>query len=78
MFFAENYQAPLDIIYALYFWPERDISNEALLAEMSGNILLHTATEYKIAIWPYGHKNYTLYSDYTDGLFKISQPQNEQ
>ena len=39
-------------------WPKRDISNEALLAELQENIVVRLATDFKIKIWPYGHKNY--------------------
>ncbi len=42
-----------------FFWPEREISDEDLLAEMNDHVVVRTATEYKIVIWPYGHKNYT-------------------
>ncbi|MBQ7089680.1 MAG: hypothetical protein IJN82_01020, partial [Clostridia bacterium] len=40
-----------------FSWPQRDVSDEELLAELDENIILRTAMDYKIVIWPYGHKN---------------------
>ena len=46
------------IEYGGNYWPEREISNEALIEEMSEHILVRLVTEYQIKIWPYGHKEY--------------------
>ena len=48
----------LEEIYGGNYWPEREISNEALIEEMSEHILVRLVTEYQIKIWPYGHKEY--------------------
>jgi len=56
-----------------FVWPQRNISDEELLEELSENVILRTATEYEIVIWPYGHKNAG--SGYQDGDFaKASMP----
>ncbi|MBQ3085160.1 MAG: hypothetical protein IJC46_06905 [Clostridia bacterium] len=39
-------------------WPQREISNEALIEEMQDNLLVYLATEFKIKIWPTEHVNY--------------------
>ncbi len=63
--------------YHLAFWEEREISDEALLEEMKDHLLLRTATEYKIAIWPFGHKNFTQ-NQYAERQFmRISIPMEE-
>ena len=48
----------IDKMYSVNYWPEREISNEALIEEMSEHILVRLVTEYQIKIWPYGHKEY--------------------
>ncbi len=60
--------------YSLTHWPERKISNEALLEEMKENMLLHLATEYKIVIWPYGHKNFKAYPYIEPNFMSICLP----
>lgn len=41
------------------FWPEREISEEALLEELNENVLLQMVAKYNIKIWPYYHIRYT-------------------
>ena len=61
----------------LAFWPERKVSDEKLLNEMENHLLIRLAAEYKIAIWPYGHKNFTL-CRYADKQFsRICIPSEE-
>ncbi len=73
----ETYSYKYFQTYILNLWQEREISDEALLEEMEDHLLLRTATEYKIALWPYGHKNYTLNDEATVGFMRISIPIEE-
>ena len=41
------------------FWPECDLSDDALLEELNENVLLQMAAKYNIKIWPYYHIRYT-------------------
>ncbi|MBQ3084912.1 MAG: hypothetical protein IJC46_05630 [Clostridia bacterium] len=56
------YYVPSENIRISY-WPKRDISDEALLEELQENVVVRLITDYKIKIWPYGHKNYTFGPD---------------
>ncbi len=59
------------------YWSKREISDEALLAEMNDHLLIRIATDYEIAIWPYAHKNFKLHR-YADRQFgRICIPSEE-
>lgn len=62
------------IEYYLDFWPMREIDDEALLQELNDHLLLRLATEYKLALWPYGHKNFDLYRYADRELIRICIP----
>ena len=64
---TSTYRIPTDTVYMYNGypvletapdWPQRDISNEALIEEMQDNLLIYLATELKIKIWPTEHINY--------------------
>lgn len=40
------------------YWPERDVSNEVLLEELKENVLVRSAVEFEIKIWPFEHREY--------------------
>ncbi|MBQ3083879.1 MAG: hypothetical protein IJC46_00305 [Clostridia bacterium] len=58
------------------FWPERKISDEDLMKEMNDHIIITLATRYRIAIWPYGHRNY-VYSCTRGNFWLASLPPSE-
>ena len=60
------------------YWPERDISDEALLEEMSEHILVRLATEYKIKIWPENHIRFSSVQDRLSakGIRELSTPKD--
>ena len=68
------------IEYGGNYWPEREISNEALIEEMSEHILVRLVTEYQIKIWPYGHKEYAANGlpENAAGLKILSYPPKNQ
>ena len=70
----------LEEIYGGNYWPEREISNEALIEEMSEHILVRLVTEYQIKIWPYGHKEYAANGlpENAAGLKILSYPPKNQ
>ena len=70
----------LEEIYGGNYWPEREISNEALIEEMSEHILVRLVTEYQIKIWPYGHKEYAANGlpENAAGLKILSNPPENQ
>lgn len=57
-------------------WPKQDISDEALLEEMSDHILVRLATDYKIKIWPEKHIRFTSTQDRLSkkGIQELSLP----
>ena len=59
-----------------FYWPKREISDEALLEEMSDHLLIRLATDYKIALWPYGHRNF-LYTCTSNDFILCSSPLEE-
>ena len=60
-----------------HYWPTREISDEALLEEMNDHILLRLATDYKIKIWPAGHREYPLDEGYSSYFMKMCFPATE-
>lgn len=56
-----------------FSWPQQDASDEELLAELVENVIVRAAMDYKVVIWPYGHKNAG--AGYQNGDFaKASMP----
>ena len=57
-------------------WPRRDISDEALLEEMSDHILVRLAFEYDIKIWPENHIRFASTQDRLSkkGIQELSLP----
>ena len=68
-----NETVPRD--FSVKMWPSKRISDQALLDELEENLLVRTAMEYKIAIWPYGHKNFDVTSHrlISDDMLRCSQ-----
>lgn len=64
----------VDIEYYLDFWPTREIDDTALLQELNDHLLIRLATEYKLALWPYGHKNFDQYRYADVELMRICIP----
>lgn len=61
--------------YTVRYWPQRKVSDQALLEELNDHLLIRIATEYKIALWPYGHKNFNK-NQYAAGEFeRICMPE---
>ena len=40
-------------------WPQKNLSDAEMIAEMQDNLLVYLASEYKIKIWPTEHVNYS-------------------
>ncbi len=60
-----------------HYWPTREISDETLLGEMNDHILLRLITDYKIKIWPVGHREYPLDEGYSSYFMKMCFPVSE-
>lgn len=58
-------------------WPERNISDEALLEEMRDHILIRLATDFKIKLWPKNHLRFSSKQDRPsdEGIRKLSEPE---
>lgn len=55
---GEKISETVNWLHSVKMWPSKNISDQELLKEQEENLLVRTAMEFKVAIWPYGHKNY--------------------
>ncbi|MBQ6823819.1 MAG: hypothetical protein IJP27_04135 [Clostridia bacterium] len=53
------YEEPITYEYGGNVWPECNLSDAEVLAALNENVLVQTAVNHKVVLWPYGHKNYT-------------------
>ena len=49
--------------WQVHFWPKQEATNQEILEQFHENVVVRSATEFKIAIWPFGHKNYNNEND---------------
>ena len=61
----ERYHVPVFLFINKMDLPGK--TRQELLAELQENIVVRLATDFKIKIWPYGHKNYIF--GYSDSAF---------
>jgi len=49
----------LPVYVTAQIWPQKNLSDAEMIAEMQDNLLVYLASEYKIKIWPTEHVNYS-------------------
>ena len=66
------------IAYGGNYWPEQALSDAEMAAQLSEQILVQIVMDFRIKIWPSGHKQYyaNQLPQETDGMRLISYPQD--
>lgn len=65
---TEMHGSLINVEYGGTYWPEQNITNEALLEQMKDHLLIQLATEFKLKLWPYGHGQYAANDLPTDNV----------